>query len=54
MSEIKNYYYYYYYYYYYGDLNIAMLKSCKREPLDLPLEVTILHILSLYSNYIIN
>ena len=40
--------------YYYGDLNIAMLKSCKREPLDLPLEVTILHILSLYSNYIIN
>ena len=31
--------------YYYGDLNIAMLKSCKREPLDLPLEVIILHIL---------
>ena len=31
--------------YYYGDLNIAMLKSCKRELLDLPLEVTILHIL---------
>ena len=25
--------------YYYGDLNIAMLKSCKREPLDLSLEV---------------
>ena len=40
--------------YYYGDLNIAMLNNCKREPLDLPLEVTILHILSLYSNYIIN
>ena len=39
--------------YYYGDLDIAMLKSCKKEPLDLPLEVTILHILSLYSNYII-
>ena len=40
--------------YYYGDLNIAMLKNCKREPLDWSLEVTILHILSLYSNYIIN
>ena len=24
--------------YYYGDLNIAMLNNCKREPLDLPLE----------------
>ena len=36
--------------YYHGDLNITMLKNCKREPLDLPLEVTILHILSLYSN----
>ena len=40
--------------YYHGDLNIAMLKNCKREQLDLPLEVTILHIPSLYSNYIIN
>ena len=40
--------------YYYGDLNIAMLKNCKRELLDLSLEVTILHILSLYSNDIIN
>ena len=40
--------------YYYGDLNIAMLKNCKRESLDLPLEVTILHTLSLYSNYIIS
>ena len=38
----------------YGDLNLAMLKNCKREPLDLPLEVTILHILSPYSNYVIN
>ena len=28
--------------YYYGDLNIAMLKNCKREPLDLSLEVTII------------
>ena len=36
--------------YYYGDLNIAMLKNCKREPLDLSLEVIILQILSL--NYI--
>ena len=40
--------------YYDGDVNIAMLKNCKREPLDLPLGVTILHILSPYSNYIIN
>ena len=33
--------------------SIAMLKSCKRDPLDLPLEVTILRILlSLF--YIIN
>ena len=39
--------------YYYGDLNIAMLKNCKREPLVFALEVAILHILSLYSNYII-
>ena len=35
-------------------VNPKMLKSCKREPLDLPLEVTMLHILSLYSHYIIN
>ena len=27
--------------YYYGDLNIAMLENCKRESLDLSLEVTI-------------
>ena len=33
--------------YYYGDLIIAMLKNCKRKSLDLPLEETILHILSL-------
>ena len=32
--------------YYYGDLNIAMLKSFKREPSDLPLEDTIVHILA--------
>ena len=30
------------------------VEKLQREPLDLRLEVTILHILSLYSNYIIN
>ena len=37
-----------------GELNITMLKNNKRELLDLSLEVTILHILILYSNYIKN
>ena len=41
---------------YYADLNnyINVEKLQKRVILDLPLEVTILHILSPYSNYIIN